>query len=520
MERDGSGVSALLGLDGFVVRAQLLDEASGEWWLAVETTEDRAWCAACGVRAVGHGRRRVKVRDLPMADRPVVLVWAKRLWRCPEPACAAGTWSEESDEIAPRAVLTERARAEIARRVGPGEQSVARAARDFGVALARGDGRGVGSRPAPGRSPGPPRAPRRRSGWTRPRSWPPPRTHPTLLVTGILDLGHRPPRRRSACSQRPAVTDWLASKPAPWLAGIRHVVIDPYQPYATAVAAELPDARLVVDHFHVIRLANAALDEVRRRVQQTTTGSPGPQGRPALPDPPPAPGRPRTPRPRPASPGCWPGSTPATPTARSAPPTWPRSCCARPTSPTTSSTPAGASPCFYDHCHGQRRARARTARPHHRPLGDPDPALAPHPAHQRRHRRHQPGRSRTSSGSASGSGTSTTIDSGSCCAAAPHGNSPGRINTTPPPTHHRVEPPFQRLEIESICEPNQETIRRPRSSSTGPAFAARKCPILRPGHLNPGSGGQRPPAAGIACGAPGPLPDPRERESGHVKRWS
>jgi transposase len=27
----------------------------------------------------------------------------------------------------------------------------------------------------------------------------------------------------------------------------------------------------VVDHFHVIRLANAAMDEVRRRVQQTTT---------------------------------------------------------------------------------------------------------------------------------------------------------------------------------------------------------------------------------------------------------
>jgi transposase len=55
-------------------------------------------------------------------------------------------------------------------------------------------------------------------------------------------------------------TGWLAAKPAPWLAGIRHVVIGPYRPYATAVAAGLPQARLVVDHFHVIRLANAALD--------------------------------------------------------------------------------------------------------------------------------------------------------------------------------------------------------------------------------------------------------------------
>jgi hypothetical protein len=48
IERDGSGVSALVGLEGFVVRAQLLDEASGEWWLAVETSEERAWCPCCG----------------------------------------------------------------------------------------------------------------------------------------------------------------------------------------------------------------------------------------------------------------------------------------------------------------------------------------------------------------------------------------------------------------------------------------------------------------------------------------
>ena len=43
----------------------------------------------------------------------------------PEPACPMGTWSEESDAIAPRAVVTERARAEIARRLGLGEHSVA-----------------------------------------------------------------------------------------------------------------------------------------------------------------------------------------------------------------------------------------------------------------------------------------------------------------------------------------------------------------------------------------------------------
>jgi hypothetical protein len=56
MERDGSGVSALLGLDGFVVWAQLFDDASGEWWLAVGTTEDRAWCPSCGSERWGTVR--------------------------------------------------------------------------------------------------------------------------------------------------------------------------------------------------------------------------------------------------------------------------------------------------------------------------------------------------------------------------------------------------------------------------------------------------------------------------------
>ena len=36
------------------------------------------------------------------------------------------------------------------------------------------------------------------------------------------------------------------------------MVIDPYQPYATAVATGLPAARVVVDHFHVIRVRHEA----------------------------------------------------------------------------------------------------------------------------------------------------------------------------------------------------------------------------------------------------------------------
>jgi transposase len=39
--------------------------------------------------------------------------------------------------------------------------------------------------------------------------------------------------------------------------------------------APLGQARVVVDHFHAVRLANVVVDQVRRRVQQATLGHRG-----------------------------------------------------------------------------------------------------------------------------------------------------------------------------------------------------------------------------------------------------
>ena len=274
---DSGDVTALVGLDEFVVCAQVHD--GEQWWLAVETTVEVVGCEACGTRAIGHGRRGVKVRDLPIVGEPVTVVWAKRIWRCGDADCAIKTWSETSEEIAPRAVLTERARAEIARRVGPGCESVAAVARSFGVSwqpameAVRDHGRPridhlsrLGAPTAIGLD---------ETSWLAATA-----THPTLLVTGIVDLDRGQLVDVISARSAAAVQDWLASKPARWAQGIRHAVIDPYQPYATALANEVPDAKLVVDHFHIIRLANTALDEVRRRVQHATLGHRGRKGDP------------------------------------------------------------------------------------------------------------------------------------------------------------------------------------------------------------------------------------------------
>ncbi len=56
---------------------------------------------------------------------------------------------------------------------------------------------------------------------------------------------------------------------------IRLAALDPFRGYATALATQLPAATRVLDAFHVVRLGNQMLDEVRRRVQQQTLGHRG-----------------------------------------------------------------------------------------------------------------------------------------------------------------------------------------------------------------------------------------------------
>lgn len=267
-----AGASALLGLDGFVAGAQV--EEDGEVWVLVETTDDGAGCPLCGTRAVGNGRRTVKVRDLPAGDRPVVLVWRKRTWVCPAPECEVKSFSEETDAIAPRACLTERARAEICRRVGNDGHSVAQTARDFGVSWATAMAAVIDY--------GKPRVDHLTAlgkpealGLDETSFLTATATRPTLMVTGFVDLDRHRLLDVVPGHSADAVTGWLETKPPVWKAGIRVVALDPFRGYATGIRKGLPRARQVVDHFHAIRLANRALDEVRRRVQNETLGHRG-----------------------------------------------------------------------------------------------------------------------------------------------------------------------------------------------------------------------------------------------------
>ena len=73
-------------------------------------------------------------------------------------------------------------------------------------------------------------------------------------------LRHTPgPSSKSDCT-------WLDAREQAWREGIEVVAIDPCAAYARAVRQTLPQATIVVDHFHLDRLAHDMLPQVRRRV--------------------------------------------------------------------------------------------------------------------------------------------------------------------------------------------------------------------------------------------------------------
>jgi len=91
-------------------------------------------------------------------------------------------------------------------------------------------------------------------------------------VTGLVDLEGGRLLDVVADRTRAAVAGWLGARPRSWLAQVAMVALDPWRGYASALVAPLGHARVVVDHFHAIRLANTVVDQVRRRTQQATLG--------------------------------------------------------------------------------------------------------------------------------------------------------------------------------------------------------------------------------------------------------
>ncbi len=279
MEVDGTSVpdisTVMFGLAGFVVLAAGV--VGGELELLVETTATSASCPACARPAAPHARREHLLRDLAHGDRPVFVLWCKRIWRCRHVDCGKTTWSERSELAAAKATLTARTRVWAAHRVGQHADTVAATARTLGVgwhtamgAVAQ-HGRPLVDDPA--RLDGVQAAGVDEHAWQRANA----RRH-TQYATGIIDLTPgRAARLLDVVEQRSgqALGSWLHERGPEWRQRVRLAALDPFRGYLNALRTHLPHATCVLDAFHVVKLGFDALDEVRRRVQQEQTGHRG-----------------------------------------------------------------------------------------------------------------------------------------------------------------------------------------------------------------------------------------------------
>jgi len=126
------GANALFNLPGMhVLDVKGRDDA--RLVVTVESDADVGGCPSCGVVAVGHGRRVHEVADAPCFGVPTLVRWRKRIFRCADPACEVGTFSERHALAAPRAKLTRRAISWATDALSHDDTTVSALARHLGV---------------------------------------------------------------------------------------------------------------------------------------------------------------------------------------------------------------------------------------------------------------------------------------------------------------------------------------------------------------------------------------------------
>lgn len=269
------GTTLLFGLPGVQVeRVERL--ADGTRVVQVVTAEQAAAaCPSCGVVSTSvKARVSSSPRDIPYGEDRIIVRWNKTRWRCREGYCERSSFTEAIAQVPPRARTTGRLRTAIGTAIGDAARSVAEVAAAHQVSWPTAHRAFVAHAEAQLEQPAPvtvlgidetrrgkPRWQRcaDTGRWVRLDPW----------DTGFVDLsgdqgllGQREGRTGAA------VIDWLSERGEEFRASVEYVAIDPAAVYAAAIRTPglLPNATIVVDHFHLVKLANDVVTKVRRRV--------------------------------------------------------------------------------------------------------------------------------------------------------------------------------------------------------------------------------------------------------------
>jgi len=267
-----------LGLE--VVGQQL---EPGRALLACRVTEQDRWCRRCGCEGSPRDSVTRRLAHEPFGWRPTTLLVTVCRYRC---TGCGHVWRQDISKAAqPRAKLTRGGLRWALTAIVCQHLTVARVAEALGVAwntandAVLAEGRRV-LFAEPARFEGVRVIGVDEHVWRHTRKGD---KYVTVIIdlTGIRD-GSGPARLLDMVEGRSkrAFQTWLADRTKAWRDGVEVVAMDGFTGFKTATSEELPEAVAVMDPFHVVHLAGEALDQCRRRVQQSTYGHRGRKGDP------------------------------------------------------------------------------------------------------------------------------------------------------------------------------------------------------------------------------------------------
>jgi transposase len=265
----------LFGLRG--VRVTGVDHGTdGSRIVHLETDDpEAARCGSCGVVSSSvKERTTTSPKDIRYGEPGIVLRWHKTRWRCTNAACDVDSFTEAIREVPLRARTTRRLRTQIGAAVGDACRSVSEVAAAHEVSWPTAHRAFVGhadrllQEPKPTRVLGIDETRRGKPRWQRCQQ-----TGRWVRVdpwdTGFVDLdGEQGLLGQRTGRTGATVVEWLHERTPEFWEAVQFVAIDPAVVYASALRTPglFPNAAIIVDHFHLVKLGNDALSRVRRRV--------------------------------------------------------------------------------------------------------------------------------------------------------------------------------------------------------------------------------------------------------------
>lgn len=265
-------VEALVGLKN--VRVLAYERRASDVQLHIERVVEDVRCPRCRHRARVKERPIVTYVDLPVYGTPMKLLWKKHRMACVNEECPRQSWVLSDHRIAAKnCLLTTRAAKWATVQVGTGRtvkevanelscdwHTVNDAVTTYGEALLEADRRRLNRTSAIGLD---------ETSFVKLGG------HHTAYATTVTDVEHHRIIDILPTRNYVDVAGFLDRQPEAWKSRITYGALDMSAIYAAVYSVILPKASQVVDPFHVISLANRALDQVRRRVQSEQTGHRG-----------------------------------------------------------------------------------------------------------------------------------------------------------------------------------------------------------------------------------------------------